>query len=251
MAALALLIPLSTAFPIIHPRGPIAALPPSATAEELRWQPSMDFDQDGCYNVAAVDASGSIVPGLPHNWVDLASECRDAADLSAAENNVYVRRRCNAGWCVYLYDYYFEKDVAVPNFIDPGHTHDWEHIAVWVRDGAGAEFVAVSQHGEYEIRAAAELRWDGEHPKVVYHKDGVSTHAFRFAFEDDDAIENHTGAWYRGPLVNYDGFPGGVRDVLFAHDFGQANIAIKDSSFPGNIANSRPDGVEFDENADS
>jgi hypothetical protein len=211
--------------------------------------PSMDFDMDGCYNVAAISAAGVINPGLPHNFVGLNSECRDASDLTSAANNVYVRQRCNGDWCVYLYDYYFEKDVAIPHFVDVGHTHDWEHIAVWVRNSK-AEYVAVSQHGEYEIKPAADVRWDGEHPKVVYHKDGSSTHCFRFATQGDDAIENHTGAWFRGPLVSYNGFPGNVRNLLFAHDFGQANIALKDESFPGNLDRARPDGITFDTGVD-
>ncbi|KEY67257.1 hypothetical protein S7711_09052 [Stachybotrys chartarum IBT 7711] len=231
------------------PRAPPPALPQRATSNDLRWQPSMDFDTDGCYNVAAVSASGAIVPGLPHSWVGLSSDCRDASDLSSAYNNVYSRQRCNGEWCVYLYGYYFEKDVAIAYFADPGHTHDWEHIAVWVRNGA-AEYVAVSQHGDYEIRRASEIRWDGQHPKVVYHKDGVSTHCFRFANADDDNIENHTGQWFRGPLVSYNGFPGNVRDTLFAYDFGAATIAIKDSTFADNVGRARPSGITFDNNLD-
>ncbi|KAI9150282.1 NLP effector protein 10 [Paramyrothecium foliicola] len=226
---------------------PPRALPQRATANDLQWQPSLDFDNDGCYNVPAVDASGTIVQGLPHSWTGLSSDCRDASDL--ANNNVYSRQRCNNGWCVYLYDYYFEKDVSLPYLPDPGHTHDWEHIAVWVLNGV-AQHVGVSQHGEYEIRPASQVRWDGNHPKVVYHKDGISTHCFRFADDPDETIENHTGQWFRGALVSYNGFPGTVRDKLFAHDFGQATIAIKDGTFQGNIDRSRPAGITFDSGRD-
>lgn len=103
---------------------PPTALPQKATADDLKWQPVMDFDKDGCYNVPAIDADGNISEGLEHNWVSASQDCRDASDLE--NNNVYSRQRCNNGWCVYLYDYYFEKDVAIENFADPGHTHDWE-----------------------------------------------------------------------------------------------------------------------------
>jgi hypothetical protein len=226
---------------------PPKALPQHATADDLRWQPVMDFDMDGCYNVPAIDAAGKVVEGLPHDWVGLATDCRDASDL--ANNNVYSRQRCNSGWCVYVYDYYFEKDVSLPFLPDPGHTHDWEHIAVWVRDGK-AEYVGVSQHGEYEIKAASEVRWEGERAKIIYHKDGVSTHCFRFASASDDAIENHTGKWFRGALVGYNGFPSGIRDTLFGHDFGKATIAIKDGTFQGNIDRSRPSAVTFDSGRD-
>ena len=77
----------------------------------------------------AISAQGTIAEGLPHSWTGITSNCRDLSDLD--NNNVYARQRCNSGWCVYLYGYYFEKDVAIPNFLDTGHTHDWEHIAVW------------------------------------------------------------------------------------------------------------------------
>lgn len=226
---------------------PPAALPQSAPDDDLRWQPALDFDTDGCYNVPAVDASGNLAEGLPHSWVGLASDCRDESDLD--NNNVYSRRRCNGGWCAYLYGYYFEKDVAIPNFEDPGHTHDWEHIAVWVRDGT-AEYVGASQHGGFEVKKASDVRWEGDHPKMVYHKDGWSTHCFRFGNTEDDNIENHKGVWFRGALVGYDGYPEGIRDILEAHDFGAANFALKDASFPGSLERALPDGVEFDVNLD-
>lgn len=227
---------------------PPKALPKNATADDLRWQPSMDFDKDGCYNVPAIGPDGTIAQGLPHNFVSPSKDCHDLSDL--LNNNVYSRARCNNGWCAYLYDYYFEKDVAIPDFIDVGHTHDWEHIAVWVQDGA-ARYVSASQHGEFLVRAAADVRWDGEHPKMVYHKDGsAGTHCFRFATAKDDAIENALGVWFRGDLVSYNGFPPGIRDLLYAHDFGEAHPALKDANFPGNLNRARPSGITFDINLD-
>ncbi|KAL2163759.1 hypothetical protein VTH06DRAFT_5818 [Thermothelomyces fergusii] len=225
---------------------PPLALPQRATAEDLRWQPALDFDTDGCYNVPAIGADGRVAEGLPHEWVGLATDCRDEADLD--NNNVYARQRCNGGWCVHLYGYYFEKDVGVPYFFGTGHRHDWEHVAVWVSAASGRpEYVAASQHGDYEVRPAADVRWDGDHPKMVYHKDGLGTHAFRFANEADDRIENHKGIWFRGDLVSYNGFPSTeLRDKLFAHDFGAATIDFKDSTFPGAIAKAMPPGITFD-----
>jgi hypothetical protein len=165
-------------------------------------------------------------------------------------NNVYSRQRCNNGWCIYMYGYYFEKDVAIPSFWDPGHRHDWEHIAVWV-NGNGAQYVAVSQHGGWEIKPASEVRWDGEHPKAVYHKDGASTHCFRFGNAGDDgSVENHKGQWFRGALVSYNGFPGTTRDTLFNHDFGKATIGFKDSTFQSHIDKAIPEGVTFDSGRD-
>ena len=256
-AALFSFLPVVLSSPVAHdirPRqsapNPPQALPQLATSVDLRFQPVLDFDTDGCYNVPAISAAGEIVQGLPHDFVTLSSNCRDLSDLD--NKNVYSRTRCNPnGWCIHLYDYYFEKDVAVPRFLDVGgHTHDWEHIAVWTLNGT-AQWVAASQHGQYEIRSANAVRWQGEHPKLVYHKDGISTHCFRFADASDEAIENHKGVWFQGPLISYNGFPSeALRAQLFSYDFGKATIAIKDGQFAGNILRAKYKGIPFDENLD-
>ncbi|KAK3985317.1 necrosis inducing protein-domain-containing protein [Cladorrhinum sp. PSN332] len=230
---------------------PPTALPQKATASDLRWQPVLDFDTDGCYNVPAIDAQGNIVQGLPNAWTGLSNDCRDLSDLN--NNNVYSRQRCNNGWCVYMYGYYFEKDVAIPYFATGGHRHDWEHITVWVNSTTNkAEYVGASQHGNFEIKAAKDVRWDGEHPKIVYHKDGASTHCFRFGDSSDDKLENHKGVWIRGDLVSYNGFPSTtIRDKLFAHDFGSATIGFKDSTFASHIQKSQHSSItKFDVNLD-
>ncbi|KAI0130203.1 necrosis inducing protein [Xylariales sp. AK1849] len=139
-----------------------------------------------------------------------------------------------------MYDYYFEKDVALQDVpFDPGHRHDWEHIVIFVQNGV-PKAVAASQHGGYETKAASDVRWDGNHPKMVSHKDGLATHCFRFANTDDDNIENATGEWFYGPWVSYNGFPStSLRDTLMSHDFGSASIGIKDASFQNQLENAR------------
>ena len=154
-----------------------------------------------------------------------------------------------------MYDYYFEKDVGLENIFDVvGHRHDWEHAVVFV-EGDELRLVSVSAHGEYEKKAAtdASLRIDGgTHPKIVYHKDGIGTHAIRFANANDDNIENHTGEWFRGPLVAWDvGFPGDTREILANHDFGSASLGIKDSSFSNQLGRARNEVVtDFDNDLD-
>ncbi|MFI2350382.1 NPP1 family protein [Streptomyces sp. NPDC019443] len=219
---------------------PPRALPQNATAADLKWQPALDYDTDGCYNVPAIGPDGRISEGLDNQDTTNSSDCRDPSDLD--NTNAYSRQRCNSGWCVYLYDYYFEKDVSVEHVAGPGaggHRHDWEHIAVWVHNDQ-AEWVAASAHGHYEIKPADEVRWDGTHPKIVYHKDGILTHAFRFATAGDEPPENHDGQWRRSTLVSYSGFPGGLRDKLFAHDFGGPSIGIRDAKFAGNLEGAMP-----------
>ncbi|KAI0841621.1 secreted protein [Hypoxylon sp. FL0890] len=262
LAAMGLALLIATATPVVNgspieqllrkivARDPPKALPEKATAGDKKWQPAMDFDTDGCYNVPAIDADGNINPGLDHENTGLATDCHDPSDL--ANNNVYSRARCNNGWCAYLYDYYFEKDVAIPYVpFDPGHRNDWEHIVVFVQNDE-AKAVAVSQHGNYQTKNASDVRWDGTHPKTVYNKDGLGTHDFRFANADDDNIENDTGKWFYGALVSYNGFPStAIRDKLVSYDFGSASIAFKDSAFQGQLEKARGDfAPEFDPSVD-
>ncbi|KAH7362814.1 fibronectin type III domain-containing protein [Plectosphaerella cucumerina] len=134
--------------------------------------------------------------------------CRDRADLE--NTNVYSRQRCNSGYCMYMYDYYFEKDYAAVG----GHKHDWEHIIVWVPDDSSKK--------KY----------------MIYHKDWFQTHAFRFANADDDQRqENHLGTWQYGDLVGWFGFPTTeIRTKLETHNFESASFALA-GSFTNNIRN--------------
>ncbi|KAI5925055.1 necrosis inducing protein [Camillea tinctor] len=167
---------------------------------------ALDFDKDGCYNTPAIDAQGNVNPGLECGGA-LNGHCRDKEDLE--NNNVYSRARCNNGWCIFMYAYYFEKDQTALWTCGVGHKHDWEHIAVWVKDDV-AVYVSVSQHKGWDCREAKDVRWhQGNHPKAVYHQDGGLTHDFRFANTKDDDIENHMGVWF----VSF-GFPSFPRSPL-------------------------------------
>lgn len=226
---------------------PPQALPASASEGDLKWQPAVDFDKDGCYSTPAIGTDGTVNPGLKLGG-DVNGSCRDESDLR--NTNVYSRSKCNNDWCAYMYQYYFEKDQAALGPGSAGHTHDWEGVIVWVQDDK-PKFVSVSQHKGYETKPESELQLDGSHAKVVYHKDGASTHAFRFAKSDngDEPPENHAGVWQRGALVRWDNYPPGIRDTLVAHDFDAAAIKLRDSDFNGQLANAKPDEVTLDPNA--
>lgn len=47
------------------PPSPPAAIAQKATPGDLKWQPGLDFDTDGCYNVPVIDEAGNIAVGLP------------------------------------------------------------------------------------------------------------------------------------------------------------------------------------------
>ncbi|MEU6841569.1 NPP1 family protein [Streptomyces sp. NPDC046716] len=224
---------------------PPGALPGNADGTEATFQPAFDYDTDGCYPTPAIGADGTLNGGLNPSGA-LNGQCRDAEDL--ANTNGYARAKCNNGWCAVMYGLYFEKDQAVPGSGLGGHRHDWEHVVVWVKDGT-AQYVATSAHGDFVVHTRDQIRWDGTHPKIVYHKDGIGTHCFRAATVGDEPPENHRGTWQYPTLVGWNGYPPGLRDALSAHDFGSATFGLKDASFASHLAAALPDGVPFDVNA--
>ena len=219
-----LLSALVSGTPVNHPSKPISTAGPrtvnklaardlltplqdKATALEHKWQPVLDFDKDSCYNTAAVDSSGNKNPGLsagqgvpPSCFV---ATCRDNDRLE--HSNAYSRSRCNNGWCAIVYDYYFERDQRTCGSYINGHRHDWETIVVFVKDDQ-LRRVAPSCHDKFD-GATDSPRMEGNRAKVVYHKDGISTHCFRMGREDDDNIENFTGGWFLDRLVGWTGWP--------------------------------------------
>ncbi|MFE7778205.1 NPP1 family protein [Streptomyces sp. NPDC057445] len=224
---------------------PLAALPANADALDQTFQPAYDYDTDGCYSTPAIGPDGIINPGLKPTGA-LNGNCRDASDL--VNTNGYSRAKCNNGWCAIIYGLYFEKDQAIPGISLGGHRHDWEHVVVWVQNNQ-AKYVATSAHGDFNIYPRDQIRWDGTHPKVVYHKDGVSTHCFRPANSNDEPPENHQHTWQFPKLVGWNGYPAGLRDKLSQADFGSAHFGLKDGSFTSHLAEAKPAGIPFDPNA--
>lgn len=223
---------------------PPQALPSSAPADDAKWQPAIDFDTDGCYSTPAIGPDGTLNPGLDLGG-DVNGNCHDASDL--ANTNTYSRSKCNNGWCAYMYSYYFEKDQALPGGIG-GHKHDWEDVVVWVQ-GDQAKYLSVSQHGGYQT--GSTIQFEGTHPKAVYHKDGVTTHCFRFPKDGggDEPPENAEHTWQVKGLVGWDNYPAGIRDKLTAADFGDATLKIADSRFADALGKAKPADIPFDPNA--
>lgn len=223
---------------------PPANLPQQASALELEFAPVFDYDTDGCYNTPAIGPDGTLNGGLNPSGA-LNGNCRDASDL--ANSQVYSRSSCNNGWCAIVYAGYFEKDQAVPGSGIGGHRHDWEHVISWVDEGTGqVEYVTTTQHSSQVTYPRSQVVFDGRRPKIVYHKDGISTHFYRLAGAGDEPPENHHGTWFSAPLVGWDGWPDtGLRDTLTGADFGAATIKISDGRFEDLLAASKPEGVPF------
>lgn len=190
--------------------------PEEGAASDLakRFQPALDFDMDSCYHVAAEDINSNYNPGLE---LDSFEQCRSEDRLY--HSNAYVRRRCNHGWCAYLYGYYFEKDVG---FFAGSHVHDWEHVIVWTLNDE-IFYVSWSAHGDYTTVYKDSVRYEGDtHVKIVNHLGGVRTHSFRKAEGDDEPPENAFGEWFMADLVDLTWQePWSV--ALGEHDFGSAH----------------------------
>ncbi|KAF5995747.1 NPP1 family protein [Streptomyces sp. WAC00263] len=234
-------VALVVAFPSSALAAPPKALPANADDLEKTWQPAYDYDTDGCYPTPAIGPDGTINGGLKPPGSP-SGECHDTSDLD--NTNGYSREKCNNGWCVILYGLYFEKDQATIG----GHRHDWEHVAVWVQNNQ-AKYVSTSAHGDFNVYSADQVLWDGTHPKIVYHKDGLSTHDFRLANSGDEPPENGYHTWRYPTLVGWNGYPAGLRDKLSAYDFGSANFGLKDANFAAHLTKAMPAGISFDPNA--
>ncbi|MDH6218980.1 NPP1 family protein [Streptomyces pseudovenezuelae] len=220
----------------------LTQLPQNADGLEQTYSPAYDYDGDGCYATAAIGADGTLNPGLKLGG-DVNGHCHDYAQLASA--NTYSREKCNNDWCAVMYASYFEKDQATLGPAAIGHTHDWEHVIVWINNNQ-VQYVSASQHSSYATAAASSIRFDGTHPKIVYHKDGVSTHCFRFANSNDEPAENATGNWFYPRLVGWNGYPAGFRDKLMSADFGSATLKIDDGDFQYNLNYAKPSGIPFD-----
>lgn len=220
----------------------LTLLPQNAGGTEQTFSPAYDYDGDGCYATAAIGADGTINPGLALGG-DVNGHCHDLAQLNNA--NTYARLKSNNGWTAVMYASYFEKDQATLGPAAIGHTHDWEHVIVWINNNQ-VQYVSVSQHATYQTLPASSILFNGTHPKIVYHKDGVSTHDFRFANTNDDPPENATGGWFFPRLIGWDGYPAGYRDKLMTANFGDATIKINDSNFSWALASTLPAGIPFD-----
>jgi hypothetical protein len=238
-------VALVIAFPGSALADPPTALPANAEGLEQTYQPAYDYDTDGCYPTPAIGPDGTLNGGLKPGGA-INGECRDSWDLD--NTNGYARYKCNNGWCAIMYGLYFEKDQALAGSGIGGHRHDWEHVVLWVQNNE-AKYVSTSAHGGFTTYSRDQIRWDGTHPKIVYHKDGASTHALRPANPGDEPPENHKGSWQFPALVGWNGYPAGLRDKLSQADFGSANFGLRDGNFNSHLATAKPAGITFDPNA--
>lgn len=213
------------------------ALPSSVDAASIA--PVFDFDGDGCLPSAGISRAGDKNGGLKPSG-SLTGDCRSSNFLETS--NTVHRHACvvasGSTYCAHFYALYFEKDQILDG-IESGHRHDWEYAAVWTTNGV-ITHGSYSAHGDLTTAAASTLPFQNGHLKIVYHKDGASTHAFRFASASESA-ENPYGSFVTPDIISWYAFYGDglansvIRPLLNGFDYGSAVLPVRDSSFLDNV----------------
>lgn len=205
--------------------------------------PVFDFDGDGCLPSAGISRLGQQNGGLSPTG-SITGGCR-ASGFLATSNTLHRQACVTSGgdiYCGHFYALYFLKDQVTA--LGGGHRHDWEHAAIWTKNGV-VTHGGYSAHGKLYNAEIATLDQQYGHVKIVYHKDGVSTHAMRFA-KIGEVAENAYGQFVTPPIVSWpvlwgDGLSNAqMRAKLNTFDYGSATIPLKDSNFLSNLNTYKP-----------
>ena len=203
-----------------------------------KFHPVFDFDSDSCLPSAAISREGKQNGGLKPSG-SITGKCRkhDFVEFS----NTYHRSIKMGHFEAHMYELYFLKDQWVPGAaVKWSHRHDVESVIIYFDSDKPMEnspsHIAVSAHGGFTLKKWEDVEKQGTHPKVVYHKDGVRTHAFRFA-KRKEAAENPTKHWVAPPIVSWTKMHGDgvnnsmMRKKMNEYSYGKASFKFIDSSF--------------------
>ncbi|MCU4676675.1 NPP1 family protein [Catenovulum sp. 2E275] len=235
-----------------------AAPPPklleNATSSADLWSPRFDYDTDGCYPSVGIGRDGQANGGLKPTG-DISGNCHDLSDL--INSNTNHRSTCLSSngnqYCAHMYALYFEKDQAIDGalFDDAfSHRHDWEFVIVWLTNNTMTH-VSYSKHRDVVTEPANAYVYDdsnNQHVRIVYHKDGASTHVFRPG-DAGEIAENDTGAWHKPTLVSWSLMQGDsgvtnsdLKNLFNTTDFGNANTPFNDPNFINKLNAGLPSG---------
>ncbi|RXF03897.1 NPP1 family protein [Pseudoalteromonas sp. PS5] len=209
-------------------------------------EPVFDFDGDGCLPSAGISRTGEQNSGLKASG-RITGDCRDNQFLNTSNTvHRYACKTTESGdYCGHFYALYFKKD-QVFDYFGGGHRHDWEYAAVWTLDGL-VTHGSYSAHGDLFTKPAQELPFENGHLKIVYHKDGILTHALRFA-KHNEIAENGYHRFVTPPIISWYHMTGDnisnidLRDKLNQYDYGSATLPVKDSRFLNNLNRFKPEG---------
>jgi len=237
------------------------SIPNSVAVSQIdNYAPVFDFDNDSCYPSAAISRGGEQNGGLKDSG-SITGMCQDSGflDLSNTYHRWIDQSSNGDEYSAHLYELYFLKDQAF-SIIAAGHRHDVETVIVYFKNNQPTH-VAVSAHGNYTRKSWDDVPKDGDHPKVVYHRDtfGGLTHSFRFACDpstpdnfcdEPEVAENPNNTWVTPPIVSWyemigDGVPNAdMRDRFNTFSYGSASFKFKNGSFHNaiNRSDTLPDG---------
>ncbi|PNP74116.1 hypothetical protein FNYG_12560 [Fusarium nygamai] len=203
----------------LFPRPASQKLDANADEDSLRYQPAFYFDKSICNHAAAIDTNGTANTGVPNG-----TACRSRSRLASAK--VYTRKRCNNGWCAYMYDYHVR-----PNDFFCGSRPNWENIVVFVKNNT-IQHVAASANGEYIRRNKPYLH--KSHPLMV-NQGPLSLPGCMFRFANKKHVEevkDDLAEWIIADLVGWDGSPTPeLRKKLSSEQPGMGHFHLTDEHF--------------------
>ena len=166
-----------------------------------RFAVFFDLDKDSCYPSPAISPTGVINGGMSVTEIDTSYVlgCREPTQLEQLQHLSPTRghrekRRHLLGAHVCLVFHEGQRLASQPiRRHSRWYRHDWEFALVWTTNDK-LTHAYVSQHSGGDLEPISKLHFDAWCPecvKVVYHKNGGTTHAMRFAKENEKA-ENDT-----------------------------------------------------------
>jgi|EndMetStandDraft_4_1072995.scaffolds.fasta_scaffold40297_4 hypothetical protein len=188
---------------------------PDVTDYQAFFQPRLDVTH-GCVPFPAVNRQGDVSGGLKPSG-------SPNGGCSRNRGQVYVRAKNYNGGCAVMYSWYFPKDEVSPG---RGHRHDWENVVLFLSEcskSGGMRAISYSGHGGY-TKFRRVPRKDS-HPLVEYGTNGILNHQL---FQTDRA-----GGFQ--PAIRWNGLTDAARRTLNNHDFGDANVPMKDGNFDRNV----------------
>lgn len=178
-----------------------------------RYRPRL-FISNGCEPYSAVDDQGNYSGGLRN------SGSHNGNCGSSNTGISYSRSSCKAGWCGYMYAFYFPKDNGFP-FAGFGHRHDWEEVVVWVKNNR-IQGVSYSAHGDYQRDQSFVAA--GNTVNIEYGIDGF-THAM------SKISGNRVGDGDIWPTASWSLLTSEAKATLSNRSddvFGRTNVAVRD-----------------------
>lgn len=221
------------------------ALPLATNLNYSAITPLFDFDGDGCLPSAGISRYGEQNGGLNPSG-SITGGCRRSDFLNYS--NTLHRYVCKVSsgitYCGHFFSLYFLKDQV--SVFGGGHRHDWEYVAIWTQNGA-ITHGGYSAHGNLTNAPVSQLARENGHVKFVYHKDGLLTHAMRFA-SSSELAENPYGRFVLPTVTSWWTLRGAsldnasMRAKLNAFNYGSATIPLRDNNFLTNLNTYRPSG---------